>query len=38
MKEVSKEMEGMMGIVVPVLKGGLWCLNKAEEGEAGDHG
>ena len=29
MKDVSKEMEGMMGIVVPVLKGGLWCLNKA---------
>lgn len=30
MKEVSKEMEGMMGIVVPVLKGGLWCMNKAK--------
>lgn len=30
MKEVSKEMEGMMGIVVPVMKGGLWCINRAK--------
>lgn len=30
MKEVSKEMEGMMGIVVPVMKGGLWCINRVK--------
>jgi hypothetical protein len=29
MKEVSREMEGMMGVVIPVLKGGLWCMNQA---------
>jgi len=29
MKEVSREMEGMMGVVIPALKGGLWCLNQA---------
>jgi hypothetical protein len=29
MKEVSKEMEGMMDVVVPLLKGGLWCMNQA---------
>jgi uncharacterized protein len=28
MKDVSKEMEGMMGVVVPVLKGLLWCSGK----------
>jgi hypothetical protein len=28
LREVSKEMEGMMGLIVPVLKGGLWCMNK----------
>ena len=30
MKEVSREMEGMMGIAVPVMKGGLWCINRAK--------
>jgi hypothetical protein len=30
MKDVSKEMEGMMGIVVPVMKGGLWCINRVK--------
>jgi predicted aldo/keto reductase-like oxidoreductase len=30
MKQVSKEMEGMMGIVVPIMKGGLWCINRAK--------
>ncbi len=29
MKDVSKEMEGMMGVAVPVLRGMLWCVNKA---------
>ena len=29
MKDVSKEMEGMMGIAVPVLRGVLWCANRA---------
>jgi hypothetical protein len=29
MKEVSKEMEGMMGVAVPVLRGVLWCANRA---------
>jgi uncharacterized protein len=29
MKEVAKEMEGMMWIAVPVMKGGLWCMSKA---------
>jgi len=29
MKDVKAEMEGMMGIIVPVLKGGLWCMNTA---------
>lgn len=28
MKDVAKEMEGMMGIIVPVMKGGLWCINR----------
>ena len=28
MKDVSREMEGMMGVVVPVLKGLLWCSGK----------
>jgi predicted aldo/keto reductase-like oxidoreductase len=28
LKEVSKEMEGMMGVIVPVLKGGLWCIDQ----------
>ena len=26
--EVSEEMEGMMKVVVPVLKGGLWCMDQ----------
>jgi len=30
MKEVSREMEGMMGIAVPVMKGGLWCINRVK--------
>jgi hypothetical protein len=30
MKQVSKEMEGMMGVVVPIMKGGLWCINRAK--------
>ena len=29
MKDVKADMEGGMRIVVPVLKGGLWCMNKA---------
>jgi predicted aldo/keto reductase-like oxidoreductase len=29
MKDVSREMDGMIGIAVPVLKGVLWCANKA---------
>jgi hypothetical protein len=29
MKDVKADMEGMMGVVVPVLKGGLWCMNQA---------
>jgi hypothetical protein len=28
LKDVSKDMEGMMGIIVPVLKGGLWSMDK----------
>jgi len=28
MKDVSREMEGMMNVVVPVLRGGIWCMNK----------
>ncbi len=28
MKEVSREMEGMMGVTVPVLKGLLWCSGR----------
>ena len=27
--QVSKEMEGMMRVVVPVLKGGQWCMDQA---------
>lgn len=30
MKEVSHEMEGMMDIAVSVMKGGLWCINRAK--------
>jgi predicted aldo/keto reductase-like oxidoreductase len=29
MKDVKADMEGGMRIAVPVLKGGLWCMNKA---------
>ncbi|HVP96104.1 aldo/keto reductase [Methanoregula sp.] len=29
LKEVKGDMEGMMGIIVPVLRGGLWCMNAA---------
>ena len=29
MKEVSREMDGMIWIAVPALKGVLWCANKA---------
>ena len=28
LREVSHEMEGMMSLVVPVLRGGLWCMNQ----------
>ena len=28
LREVSKEMEGMIGVIVPVLKGGLWCMDQ----------
>lgn len=28
LREVSEEMEGMMNVVIPVLKGGLWCMDK----------
>jgi predicted aldo/keto reductase-like oxidoreductase len=28
LREVSKEMEGLMGITVPLLKGGLWCMDQ----------
>jgi hypothetical protein len=28
LRDVSDEMEGMMKLVVPVLKGGLWCMDK----------
>jgi len=29
MKDVKTDMEGGMRVAVPVLKGGLWCMNKA---------
>jgi hypothetical protein len=29
MKDVSREMEGMMTVIVPLLKGLLWCQNRA---------
>jgi hypothetical protein len=28
LRAVSKEMEGMMGVIVPVLKAGLWCMDQ----------
>lgn len=28
LRKVSKEMEGLMTVIVPVLKGGLWCMDK----------
>jgi hypothetical protein len=28
LREVSEEMEGMMKFIVPVLKSGLWCINR----------
>jgi predicted aldo/keto reductase-like oxidoreductase len=28
LRHVSTEMEGMMGVIVPLLKGGLWCMNQ----------
>jgi uncharacterized protein len=29
LREVSREMEGGMRFVIPVLKGGLWCMDQA---------
>ena len=29
MKDVKADMEGMMCVIVPTLKGGLWCMNQA---------
>jgi uncharacterized protein len=29
MKDVSKEMDGMIPFAVPVMKGAMWCMNKA---------
>ncbi len=29
LKDVSRELEGGMRIVIPVLKGGLWCMDQA---------
>lgn len=31
MKDVKSDMEGGMRIAVPVLKGGLWCMNKVSK-------
>ncbi|HSA38927.1 MAG TPA: aldo/keto reductase [Methanoregula sp.] len=31
LKDVSKEMEGGMRLIIPVLKGGLWCMDKAKK-------
>ncbi|MDD1699874.1 MAG: aldo/keto reductase [Methanoregula sp.] len=28
LQDVSTDMEGMMGVIVPLLKGGLWCMNQ----------
>jgi len=30
LKDVSKEMEGGMKVIIPVLKAGLWCMNQFE--------
>ncbi len=29
LRDVSREMEGGMRFIIPVLKGGLWCIDKA---------
>ena len=29
LRDVSKEMEGGMRVIIPVLKGGLWCMDQA---------
>jgi predicted aldo/keto reductase-like oxidoreductase len=29
LRDVSKEMEGGMRVIIPVLKGGLWCIDQA---------
>jgi predicted aldo/keto reductase-like oxidoreductase len=29
LRDVSKEMEGGMRFIIPVLKGGLWCMDQA---------
>ena len=29
LRDVSREMEGGMRVVIPVLKGGLWCIDQA---------
>jgi uncharacterized protein len=34
LKDVKSEMEGGMTVIVPVLKGGLWCMNKAAKARA----
>jgi predicted aldo/keto reductase-like oxidoreductase len=29
LRDVSREMEGGMQVIIPVLKGGLWCMDQA---------
>ena len=29
LRDVSKEMEGGMRVIIPLLKGGLWCMDQA---------
>jgi predicted aldo/keto reductase-like oxidoreductase len=29
LRDVSREMEGGMRVIIPILKGGLWCLDQA---------
>jgi hypothetical protein len=29
LRDVSREMEGGMRVIIPVLKGGLWCMDQA---------
>ena len=28
MKEVAREMDGMIPVIIPIMRGGMWCMNR----------